>query len=284
MIKKKDILESKQGDHVLNELSTLKKIKSYQGHPFCISLDGITQNEKYLYISLELVNGGEFFSYLRGIGKFPVEQTRFYISQIISALEFLHSKNIIYRDLRPENILIQRSGYIKLSDFSYAKEINGRTYTLCGTPEYLAPEVILNKGYGKSVDFWCLGILLYELLAGIDPFSDDDPIKIYEKILEGKIKFPSGFDDNAKSLVKHLLEKDLSKRYGNLQNGINDIKKHRFFNEFDWEKLLNEEINPPYHPKVKSDNDITNFSSYPDSDNETAPVSENEDPFLENFK
>ena len=122
------------------------------------------------------------------------------------------------------------------------------------------------------------------MIAGIDPFSDDDPMMVYQKILKGKIRFPSGFDSNAKSLVKHLLEKDLSKRYGNLQNGINDIKKHRFFSEFDWEKLLNEEINPPYHPKVKSENDISNFSSYPDSDNETASVSEGDDPFIANFK
>ena len=134
--------------------------------------------------------------------------------------EYLHSKNIIYRDLKPENILIDKSGYLKLTDFGFAKICEGRTYTLCGTPEYLAPEILLNKGHGKPVDWWTFGVLTYEMIAGIDPFNDEDPMLIYQKILKGKLKFPSSFDSNAKSLVKHLLEADLSKRYGNLKGGM----------------------------------------------------------------
>ena len=109
--------------------------------------------------------------------------------------EYLHSKNIVYRDLKPENILIAVDGYLKLTDFGFAKFLtDGRTYTLCGTPEYLAPEILLNKGHGKPVDWWTLGILIYEMLAGIDPFNDEDPMGIYQKILKGKIKFPKDFD------------------------------------------------------------------------------------------
>ena len=152
--------------------------------------------------------------------------------------EYLHSKNIIYRDLKPENILIDRQGYLKLTDFGFAKICEGRTYTLCGTPEYLAPEILLNKGHGKPVDWWTFGVLLYEMLAGIDPFNDEDPMLIYQKILKGKVRFPSSFNSNAKSLVKHLLEHDLSKRYGNLKGGVNDIKNHRFFKNVDWNALL----------------------------------------------
>jgi serine/threonine protein kinase len=174
--------------------------------------------------------------------------------------EYLHSKNIIYRDLKPENILIDKSGYLKLTDFGFAKICEGRTYTLCGTPEYLAPEILLNKGnylifnskgHGKPVDWWTFGVLLYEMNAGIDPFNDEDPMLIYQKILKGKIKFPSSFDANAKSLVKHLLEADLSKRYGNLKGGVADIKNHRYFKGLDFIKLLSMQIKPLYIPKVK---------------------------------
>lgn len=176
---------------------------------------------------------------------------RFYAAQIICIFEYLHSKNIIYRDLKPENILIDRLGYLKLTDFGFAKVVEGRTYTLCGTPEYLSPEIILNKGHGKPVDWWTLGVLLYEMIAGIDPFSDDDPMMVYQKILKGKVKFPSGFDSNAKSLIKHLLESDLTKRYGNLKGGVDDIKNHRLFKSFNWTGIFDKKISAPYLPKVK---------------------------------
>ena len=137
------------------------------------------------------------------------------------AFEYLHERDIIYRDLKPENILIAKDGYIKVTDFGFAKKIENRTFTLCGTPEYLAPEILLNQGHGKPVDWWTLGVLLYEMLAGIDPFSDKDSMSVYHNILKGKLRFPKGFDPDAKSLIKHLLVSDLSKRYGNLKNGIN---------------------------------------------------------------
>ena len=279
IMKKVEILKSKQADHIANEI----KILSMIDHPFVIKFDGFTQDDKYLYLALELINGGELFTYLRGVGRFPVDQARVYIAQIVSIFEYLHSKNIIYRDLKPENILIHKSGYLKLTDFGFAKIVEGRTYTLCGTPEYLAPEIILNKGHGKPVDWWTCGILLYEMIAGIDPFSDDDPMMVYQKILKGKIKFLSGFDSNAKSLVKHLLESDLTKRYGNLKGGVKDIKGHRFFKELNWEKLINMELTPPYIPKVKSASDISNFSSYPDSDTPCPSIKKSEDPFLDWF-
>ena len=196
--------------------------------------------------------------------------------------EYLHSKNIIYRDLKPENILISRDGYLKLTDFGFAKICEGRTYTLCGTPEYLAPEILLNKGHGKPVDWWTLGILLYEMIAGVDPFNDDDPMLVYQKILKGKVKFPSSFDSNAKSLVKHLLVQDLSKRYGNLKNGADDIKNHRFFKNMNWNDLINKKITAPYRPQVSANNDVSAFSNVDDDEEEdnALAIKKDEDPFL----
>jgi serine/threonine protein kinase len=249
-----------------------------------VKTEGFAQDNKYIYIVLELINGGELFTYLRSEGKFTQDQSIFYAGQITLVFEYLHSMNIIYRDLKPENILIDVTGYLKLTDFGFAKVCETRTYTLCGTPNYLAPEVILNKGHGKSVDWWTLGILMYEMLVGIDPFNDEEPLNIYKNILGGKIKFPSSVDSNAKSIIRHLVDPDLSKRYGNLKNGVKDIKEHRFFKKLDWSSLLAMSIKPPYTPKINSASDISHFTAYGSSDSDSknvVAIKPIDDPFLE---
>ena len=215
-LKKYDIVKFKQVDHLKNENYILYSLE----HPFIVKMEGMTQDKRFLYIAMEYVAGGELFTYLRSVGKFSPNQACFYASHVTLMFEYLHSKNVIYRDLKPENLLIDPDGYLKLTDFGFAKIVEGRTYTLCGTPEYLCPEILTNKGHGKGVDWWTLGILIYEMIAGIDPFNDDDPMAIYQNILRGVIKFPRKFDRDARSLVKHLLQADLSKRYGNLKNGL----------------------------------------------------------------
>ena len=158
-----------------------------------VNMYGSFHDPRYIYLLLEYIVGGEFFTHLRKAGRFENEQSKFYASQIAAIFEYCHSKNIVYRDLKPENILINMDGYMKLSDFGFAKVIEHRTYTLCGTPEYIAPEVLLNKGHGKPVDWWTLGILIYEMIVGYPPFVDEDPMHIYQKILSGKIVFPKLF-------------------------------------------------------------------------------------------
>ena len=171
--------------------------------------------------------GGELFSYLRSAGRFNNNATLFYAAEIVSALDYLHSLDVVYRDLKPENLLIDRDGHLKIIDFGFAKRVTDRTWTLCGTPEYLAPEIIQSKGHNKAVDWWALGILIYEMLAGYPPFFDDNPFGIYEKILSGKIEWPRHIDQIAKDLIKKLLVQDRTKRLGNLKNGSDDVKRHR---------------------------------------------------------
>lgn len=275
-LKKAEIIRIKQVDHVISENNILGAIN----HPFIVEMYGFTQDSRYLYLILEFISGGELFTYLRGVGRFEPPQACFYAAQVTMIFEYLHSKNVVYRDLKPENLLINVDGYMKLTDFGFAKVVEGRTYTLCGTPEYLAPEILLNKGHGKAVDWWTLGILLYEMIAGIDPFNDEDPMTIYQKILKGKVIFPKGFDKDAKSLVKHLLVADLSKRYGNLKNRSQDVKNHRFYDNINWKLLHDKKIPAPYKPVVKSAGDTSNFTEYTESDENSPEIKESEDPFL----
>merc|ERR1719276_340421 len=243
---------------------------------------GYAKDDRFVYIIMECIGGGELFTHLRRARKFTDEQSKFYAAQTASAFAHIHSKNIIHRDLKPENILMVNNGYSKLTDFGFAKiiEPGARTYTLCGTPEYIAPEVLLNKGHGKPVDWWTLGILIYEMICGQPPFCDEDPMGIYQKILAGKVYFPKYFDKNAKALVKRLLTADLGKRYGNLKNGVDDIKGHKWFKDINWRNLLDKQIPAPFRPVVRGDSDTSNFDEYPESEEQAAIVPQATDPFV----
>jgi len=257
---KRQIIESKQVEHTINE----KKILETLDHPYMVNLVGSFKDNRNLYIVLEYVCGGELFSYLRQCKRLPNHVARFYAAEVVLAFEHLHSKDIIYRDLKPENLLIDKSGNIKITDFGFAKYVPDVTWTLCGTPDYLAPEIIQSKGYGKAVDWYALGVLIYEMLAGFPPFYDEDQMRLYERILEGRLRWPSYFDPAAKDLIKRLLSPDLTKRYGNLKSGVADIKKHKWFSEIDWKKLAEVKVKAPYIPPFTSEGDASNFDSYPE--------------------
>jgi len=266
ILKKSEVIYLKQVEHVKTEKKILEEIS----HPFIVNLMGAFQDDKNLYLMMEYIIGGEFFSHLRKAGRFPNDTARFYAAEITLVFEHLHSLMILYRDLKPENLLLDKNGHCKVTDFGFAKKVEYRTWTLCGTPEYLAPEIILSKGHGKAVDWWALGILMYEMLAGYPPFYDEDPLGIYQKILEGKIKFPWHFDRHSKDLIKKLLTADLTKRLGNLKGGAEDIKKHKWFNAANptpWETFVNDSLSlqPPIKPVVTSQDDASNFEKYPDS-------------------
>ncbi|XP_061538679.1 cAMP-dependent protein kinase catalytic subunit PRKX [Phycodurus eques] len=257
-----DVIRLKQEQHVHNEKAVLKEVN----HPFLIRLFWTHHDECFLYMLMDYVPGGELFSYLRSRGRFSNGTGLFYASEIVCAIEYLHSKDIVYRDLKPENILLDREGHIRLTDFGFAKKLSDRTWTLCGTPEYLAPEVIQSKGHCRAVDWWALGILIFEMLAGHPPFFDDNPFGIYQKILAGKLDFPRHLDFYVKDLIKRFLVIDRARRLGNMKNGADDVKKHRWFKAIDWETVPLKKLKPPIVPKVSHEGDTTNFEVYPNDE------------------
>ncbi|GMI27709.1 hypothetical protein TrCOL_g7028 [Triparma columacea] len=279
MLKKSEVVRLQQVEHMLSEKNILKTL-SAEPHPFIVNLAATFQDPRYLFMVLEYIVGGEFFTHLRKAGRFDNSTAKFYAAHVVLIFEFLHLKDFIYRDLKPENLLLDSTGYLKITDFGFAKRVAFKTYTLCGTPEYIAPEVLLNKGHGKGVDWWTLGILVYEMLAGQPPFVDDDPMGIYQQILAGKLNFPRYIDRNVKALIKKLLLADLTKRYGCLKAGAEDIKKHKWFSDLNWQHLVEKKLPAPILPNVSGASDTSNFDPYPDSIEEPSiPIYSGNDPF-----
>jgi protein kinase A len=236
---------------------------------------------------LELVQGGEFFSLLRKTGVLQIPHAAFYASQIVLIFQFLHKNKIVYRDLKPENLLIGRDGYLKLTDFGFAKRLDKnppRTWTLCGTPEYIAPEILLNKGHSFSVDWWALGILLFEMFTGNPPFVDENPMRIYQKILDANVVYPPDLNRKAQAFIAKLLTPNLSRRLGNLKGGAMDVMMDPFFNGVSWRQVLQKKVRAPYIPRVDNDHDTQHFDDdWPeDSDTENEEPLQN-DPFANDF-
>lgn len=278
VLKKAEVVRLKQVEHTNSE----KAILESAANPFMVNLWGTFQDDINLYMVMDYVPGGELFSILRKNQRFPDHVAKFYAAEVLLAIEYFHSKHVVYRDLKPENLLLDAQGHIKITDFGFAKHVPDITWTLCGTPDYLAPEVIQSKGYGIAVDWWSLGILIFEMLAGHPPFYDDDHLKLYEKIMQGKIKWPAYFDPHAKDLLKRLLTPDLSRRFGNLKGGAEDIKNHKWFSGVDFVRVANRQVRSPYVPNIRGEGDASHFDRYPET-SEKYGVS-GPDPYREKFK
>ncbi|XP_055016077.1 cGMP-dependent protein kinase 2-like [Boleophthalmus pectinirostris] len=268
IIKKHQVVENRQQEHIHSEKNILKDSRS----PFIVTLYGTFKDEKYVYMLLEACLGGEVWSLLRDRGSFDESTSRFCVSCVTEALEYLHRNSIVYRDLKPENLLLDQHGYCKLTDFGFAKRLcsGQKTWTFCGTPEYVAPEVLLNKGHDLSVDLWALGVLLYELLTGSPPFSGVDHMTLYGLILRGveKIDFPKKISKKPEDLIRKLCRRNPAERLGNLKNGITDIKKHRWFSGFNWSGLKNRTVTSPLKREIAGPLDHSYFDSFPPDEDE----------------
>lgn len=256
ILKKRLIQEKNQVNHTLSERSALQKAK----HPYIVQLHYAFHNNKNLYMVLEYCPGGEMYYHLTKFRRFPENRSKFYSACIVLALQYLHSQQIVYRDLKPENIVIDLEGYPKLTDFGLCKEgmsRNDLTRTVCGTPEYIAPEIILRQGHGLAVDWWSLGCIIYEMLVGQPPFYVEDRREIYKRIIQNRVTVPGGINPVASDLISQLLVKDPRMRLG--AGGGEDVMRHPWFAEIDWRLLENKRIRPPYVPNINNPMDPPYF-------------------------
>ncbi|XP_078143142.1 serine/threonine-protein kinase Sgk2b [Centroberyx gerrardi] len=255
VLQKQIIVKRKEQRHVMVERSVL--LKGLQ-HPFLVGLHFSFQTPNTLNFVLDYVNGGELFYHLQREGSFPEPRATFYAAEMASALGYLHSLNIVYRDLKPENILLDSEGHVMLTDFGLCKEgvaIGGTMQTFCGTPEYLAPEVLQGQPYSPTVDWWGLGSVLFEMLHGLPPFYSRSKAEMFEKIIHAPLKLRSGASPAARSLLEGLLERDCSKRLGGNQDFV-ELQSHPFFESINWDDLLARRVTPPFIPKVTGPCDV----------------------------
>ena len=254
ILDKQFLLEKNQITHTKTERIALEKLK----HPFIVKLNYAFQDFKNLYFITEFLQGGELFYHLRKKSGFKEKAVKFYMSQVLLALEFMHDNNYIYRDLKPENIMIDKQGNIKLTDFGLSKILkpNETTYTLCGTAEYLAPEIIFGKGYDKTCDWFSFGVVIFELFCGYHPFGRKNK-KIDPTIYLRKTYIPEKVGKKAKDLIEKLFVSNPKNRLG--YKSADEIKNHPFFKDIDFKKVLNKEYKPPFIPQLDNETDLKYF-------------------------
>ncbi|KAL5722441.1 non-specific serine/threonine protein kinase [Ranunculus cassubicifolius] len=257
VMRKDVIIKKNHVDYMRAERDILTKVV----HPFIVQLQCSFQTKSKLYLILDFINGGHLFYHLYRQGIFSEEQARVYTAEIVSAVCHLHKNGIVHRDLKPENILMDTDGHVMLTDFGLAKEIDesSRSNSMCGTTEYMAPEILLSKGHNKDADWWSVGILLFEMITGQPPFTHTNRQKLQQRIIKEKIKLPAYLTSEAHSLLKGLLQKEPSRRLGSGPNGGEDIKNHKWFKAINWKKLELRELEPKFKPDVNGKDCTANF-------------------------
>lgn len=256
ILDKSKVMKTKQQKHTNDE----KKILQHLDHPFIVKLHYAFQTPEKLYMVMDFINGGELFHRLEEMEVLDEAETKHYTAELCMALIHLHKHGIVYRDLKPENVLIDRTGNVKMTDFGLSKQLAGedeQTNTFCGTPDYLAPEILLGKGYGVGVDWWSLGVLVYEMLGGMTPFSSEDPDnqnETYQNILNQDPEFMPSMPSDACDFIEQCLKKDPSQRITDDQ-----IQSHPWFADINWDDLLNKKVQPPFVPQVSGAEDTSNI-------------------------
>ena len=260
-------------ENLIENIELEKNILLKIDHPFIVKLVKCLKNEANIFFLMEYIKGKELFDVIRDIGFLNKDQTNFFIASMMVAIQYLHERKIIYRDIKPENIIVEKNGYIKLIDFGTAKEIEDRTKTIIGTPHYMAPEIIMGGGYSFQVDFWSISICMFEFMCGEVPFGEkvEDPMEIYFEIINNQLTFPTKYitvDKEFKKIMKKMLDKNPSNRLSNFYS----IKNHPWFEDFNWDELTNLNLKAPYIP-------IIPYSNY-DFDQQCKPLFNSE---KENF-
>uniref|UniRef100_A0A665X2W7 protein kinase C n=1 Tax=Echeneis naucrates TaxID=173247 RepID=A0A665X2W7_ECHNA len=269
VVKKELVHDDEDIDWVQTEKHVFEQAST---NPFLVGLHSCFQTESRLFLVIEYVNGGDLMFHMQRQRKLPEEHARFYAAEICIALNFLHEKGIIYRDLKLDNVLLDHEGHIKLTDYGMCKEgirPGDTTSTFCGTPNYIAPEILRGEDYGFSVDWWALGVLMFEMMAGRSPFDiiTDNPDMnteeyLFQVILEKPIRIPRSLSVKAASVLKGFLNKDPKERLGcQVQTGFTDIKSHTFFRSIDWNQLEKKEVTPPFKPQISDEYGLENFDT-----------------------
>lgn len=272
-IQKVRVVQYGQQRHIMDERGILSEMQSN----FILRLYKTFKDNKFVFLLTDAYLGGDLWSVIYGTNRGPFNDAvaRFYVACVVEAFGYLHKRHYCYRDLKPENLMVDNNGYVRLVDLGFAKKVppGHKTWTFCGTPEYIPPEIISNKGHNIAADYWSLGILIFELLARRTPFRAKDDLAIYEGILRGihSVQFPSKMSRKAESIIKSLCRSEPSERIGYQKAGVNDIRKHRWFQGFDWEGLRCESLQAPMIPEIKDPFDCSNFEKLSDEDENSVP-------------